>query len=197
MEQDDLKDPAQSMLSRSLAHYLRTAIVLMLLGYLVLSRFTADAPEGLTPEARASAEEIIERVMADESEPTLSTRKEFWGILDDGGGISDEELDELSSHFDSLVQYRIMFYEDLRIAVDRGEPYMSVERRRLEEQLEFPQEAKAQWDEVMQTAAAEGVIIVDGEEVQLNDPVIDYILDFQLGAQERMRRLYQRPRPSG
>jgi hypothetical protein len=132
----------------------------------------------LTAKQQARAKQIMQGVVQDNPDyltPTIHT--EFLTLLK---GCPPSEIQLLKKSLEDQSVYMKEFYQDALVSYQKGAPYKSSQRSRMEKQLLAKDEATEDRiksnDKIMQSIAAHQSVTENGKSVQFNESTINTAL---------------------
>lgn len=157
-----------------------------------------DPLDNLSSAEKERFREIVRMVGKPDVAITPQIRREFWGLMDKAGKISQEQAALVRDlMFGAATVYMRYFYEDALEALKEHQPFKSLQREQYEKQL-LKVGAMAEWrvkqneDLIRQIANRKSIDSPQGK-VLLDETVIRRILTGLEVAGQRINLLFTRP----
>jgi hypothetical protein len=174
-------------------------IILTLLTIILTACASSDAPKAspkpLSEAQKTRVKQIVTIVIQDKAQPTAAIHDEFWGIMDQLGSPSGDDLAVVRETFAGpTVDYMKLFYEDAKVALARGAAFKSEDRTALEQRLleqGLVSDARiAQNDAIIDKIAHKQPVQVGNQSYVLNATQLQQIIDGLEATRGRLDKLF-------
>jgi hypothetical protein len=178
---------------------IKLVILLTALTLVLTACASSDAPKAspkpLSEAQKTRVKQIVTIVIQDKAQPTAAIHDEFWGIMDQLGSPSGDDLAVVRETFAGpTVDYMKLFYEDAKVALTSRVAFKSEDRTAFEQKLLekglLTDARVAQNDAMIDKIAHQQSVQVGNQSYVLNATQIQRIITGLEATRERLDKLF-------